>query len=110
MIALNCRLTKMLPAHPAICLIDRRHQLPLLCSKTRNNRAMLKAGWPQERRRALLSRSVVPGSPGGDGGGCLAQTNPFPLQDLRWPLYDDELTSLLVSSLGSGSVCVEVLP
>lgn len=65
MIALNCRLTKMLPAHPAICLIDCRHQLPLLCSKTRNNRAMLKAGWPQERRRALLSRSVVPGAPGG---------------------------------------------
>lgn len=45
-----------------------------------------------------------------DGGGCFAQTNPFPLQDLRWRLYDDELTSLLVSSLGSGAVCVEVLP
>lgn len=55
----------MLPAHTSICLIEHRHQLPLLCSKTRNNRVMLKAWWPQERRRALLSRSGVPGAPVG---------------------------------------------
>ena len=90
MIELSCLLTKMLPAHPAVCLIDHRHQLPPLCSKTRNNRAMLR-GRPQERRRALLGTSVVPGAPGRDGGGCLSQTDPFPLEDLRWSLCGDNL-------------------
>ena len=49
----------MLPAHPSICLIEHRPQLPLLCGKTRNNREMLKAWRPQGRRRALLSRALL---------------------------------------------------
>lgn len=60
---------------------------------------------PGEEESIAEQKWSTRGSCGGDGGGCLTQTKPFPHTDLRWGWYDVNLFPLFSLVGDGGGAC-----